>query len=56
MVKSISCPTPEIVGIGNTAICLARSSLLKHHKSSIDPPPLEITTTSICYLDYFIKS
>ena len=47
IVKSISCPTPDIVGIGNVEISRANSSLLKHHKSSIDPPPLAKITTSI---------
>ena len=47
IVKSISCPTPDIVGIGKANISLASSSLLKHHKSSIEPPPRESMTTSI---------
>ena len=46
IVKSISCPTPDIVGIGKAEISRARSSLLKHHKSSIEPPPLASITVS----------
>ena len=53
IVKSISCPTPDIVGIGYEKISLASSSLLKHQRSSIEPPPLEIMTTSIIFLGLF---
>ena len=48
-VKSISWPTPEIVGIGKEKISLAKSSLLKHQRSSIEPPPLDRMTTSILF-------
>ena len=38
--------------MGNENISLANSSLLKHHKSSIDPPPLERITTSISFPEF----
>ena len=53
IVKSISWPTPDIVGIGYEKISLAKSSLLKHQRSSIEPPPLEIITTSILLVGLF---
>ena len=46
IVKSISCPTPEIIGRGKSNISLARLSLLKAHRSSIDPPPRQIRIKS----------
>jgi hypothetical protein len=46
IVKSISWPTPEIMGRGKSNNSLARLSLLNAHKSSIDPPPRQIKITS----------
>jgi len=46
IVKSISCPTAEITGISKSYIALATISSLKHHKSSIDPPPRPTIKTS----------
>ena len=40
IVKSISCPTADIIGIFDSNTHLATSSSLNDHKSSIDPPPL----------------
>ena len=39
IVKSISCPTPLIIGILLLYIALATISSLNAHKSSIEPPP-----------------
>ena len=39
IVKSISCPTPLIIGILLFYIALATISSLNGHKSSIAPPP-----------------
>ncbi len=39
IVKSTSCPTPDIIGIFDAKIALATISSLNAHKSSIDPPP-----------------
>lgn len=39
IVKSISCPTAEMIGILELKIALATISSLNAHKSSIDPPP-----------------
>ena len=52
IVKSISWPTPEIMGTSKLNISLAKSSLLKHHKSSIEPPHLHKRTQSICLKSY----
>ena len=49
IVKSISWPTPDMVGIGYEKISRAKSSLLKHQRSSIEPPPLARMTTSIMF-------
>ena len=38
-VVSVSCPTAEINGIGDSAAARTTSSSLNAHKSSIDPPP-----------------
>ena len=38
IVKSVSCPTPEIIGIFELYIALATTSSLNGHKSSRDPP------------------
>ena len=46
IVKSISCPTAEITGVSKLNIARATISSLKHHKSSIDPPPRPIIKTS----------
>ena len=50
--KSISWPTPDMVGIGYENISRAKSSLLKHQRSSIEPPPLARITTSILSLGF----
>ena len=42
-----------MVGIGYEKISLAKSSLLKHQRSSIEPPPLARMTTSILLLGFF---
>ena len=42
IVKSVSCPTAEIIGIFELYIAFATTSSLKGHKSSNDPPPLPI--------------
>ena len=56
MVKSVSCPTAETIGISERAISLAKASSLKAHKSSIEPPPLATIKTSHkeCSLNFFI--
>ena len=38
IVKSVSCPTAEIIGIFELNIALATTSSLNGHKSSNDPP------------------
>ena len=50
IVKSVSCPTPETIGILQLKISLARPSELNGQRSSIDPPPLAITIISISLL------
>ena len=46
IVKSVSCPTPQITGISESAIAWASASSLKAHRSSIDPPPRTSNMTS----------
>ena len=46
IVKSVSCPTAEIVAIFDEAIALTTLSSLKDHRSSIEPPPRAIINTS----------
>ena len=46
MVKSVSCPTPLITGIGQLRMARASASSLKAHRSSMDPPPRAIISTS----------
>ena len=46
MVTSVSCPTAEIVGTGQPAMARATTSSLNAHRSSIDPPPRPMMTTS----------
>ena len=46
IVKSISCPTALITGIGHSYMALATISSLNAHKSSIEPPPLPTIKTS----------
>ena len=46
IVKSVSCPTADIIGISESYIALATISSLNGHKSSKDPPPLPIISTS----------
>ena len=55
IVKSVSCPTADIIGISELNIALATISSLNGHKSSIDPPPLPIISTS-ANLFLFISS
>ena len=38
-VVSVSCPTAEIKGIGDSAAARTTSSSLKGQRSSIEPPP-----------------
>ena len=45
-VKSISWPTPVMMGISDVAIARATRSSLKHHKSSKLPPPRATKITS----------
>ena len=47
IVKSVSWPIPATIGIFDAKIDLATDSSLKHHKSSIEPPPLAKIITSI---------
>ncbi len=47
IVKSTSCPTPETTGVLQEKIAIASFSSLKAHKSSIEPPPLINTMTSV---------
>ena len=49
IVKSISCPTADIMGVLASYIARATISSLKAHKSSIDPPPLPTINTSKLY-------
>jgi len=46
IVKSVSCPTPLIIGILESAIALATISSLNGQRSSSDPPPLASIRTS----------
>ena len=50
MVKSISWPIAETMGICEPAMALASLSSLKVHRSSREPPPRQITITSFCPL------
>ena len=50
IVKSVSWQIAEIIGILLLNISLATFSSLNGHKSSIDPPPLASTITSISNL------
>ena len=47
IVKSVSWPTAEIIGISLLKIALATISSLKAHNSSIEPPPRPTISTSI---------
>ena len=47
IVKSVSCPTAEIIGIFEAKIALATLSSLNAHNSSIEPPPRPTIKTSI---------
>ena len=42
IVKSVSWPMADIIGISESKTFLAKASLLKQFKSSKDPPPLAI--------------
>ena len=46
MVKSVSWPTPLMVGMRQAAIALATISSLNDHKSSMLPPPRQMISTS----------
>jgi len=50
IVKSISCPIPEIIGIAELKIALATTSSLNAHRSSSEPPPREIIKVSILFI------
>ena len=50
IVKSVSCPTAEIIGSSDLKIALATISVLKDHKSSIEPPPRQIIRVSTSFL------
>ena len=56
MLKSISCPTAEIIGVFASNIALAKPSSLKHHKSSLLPPPLAKTIASYPTKSAFFKA
>ena len=45
-VVSVSCPTLEMIGRENEATRLTTGSSLKAHKSSMEPPPRPMITTS----------
>ena len=47
IVISVSCPTAETIGVVHLEISLARSTSLKGHKSSNEPPPLPTIIISI---------
>lgn len=50
MVKSVSCPTAEMIGMLEAKIARATLSSLNAHSSSIDPPPLPtINTSHACF-------
>ena len=46
IVKSVSCPTADIIGISELYILCATISSLNGHKSSKEPPPLAKINTS----------
>ena len=46
IVKSVSCPTADTIGIFESNIALATISSLNGHKSSREPPPLANIITS----------
>ena len=50
MVKSISCPTAETIGMRDANIARATSSSLNAHKSSNDPPPRPMIMTSTSFM------
>ena len=54
ILKSVSCPTAEIIGISESYIALATPSSLKGHKSSKDPPPRARINTSANFLSFII--
>ena len=50
IVKSVSCPTAEIIGIFESYIARATISSLNGHRSSKEPPPLaKIMTSANCF-------
>jgi len=49
MVKSVSCPTPLMTGIGQDAMARTTGSSLNAHKSSILPPPRTSKMTSTAF-------
>ena len=46
IVKSVSCPTAEIIGISDSYMLSATTFSLNGHKSSKEPPPLANINTS----------
>ena len=54
IVKSVSCPTPLIVGMRQLAIARATASSLNCHKSSMLPPPRQIISTSHSFLSWAV--
>ena len=46
IVKSVSCPTADIIGVAASNIALATHSSLNAHRSSIEPPPRPAIITS----------
>ena len=46
IVKSTSCPIPEMIGIGQATMARAKPSSLKAHRSSSEPPPRARIKTS----------
>ena len=52
IVKSVSCPTADIIGSSEAKIALATTSSLNGHKSSKEPPPLASIKTSANLLSF----
>ncbi|CEV42025.1 Uncharacterised protein [Streptococcus pneumoniae] len=55
IVKSVSWPTAEIIGISLLKIALATISSLKAHNSSIEPPPRPTISTSISPISFAVR-
>ena len=54
IVKSVSCPTADIIGILESYIALATIYSLKGHKSSNEPPPLAKIITSARFFSFIV--